>query len=171
MGNLHPALVHIPIGILFLYSLAEWCRWGKFFQSTQWNTSKAFMVTIGVLGSFAAFASGDALEDIYGSIPLLETHSMFATATIVVYSLLAFGYLVWVIDNSKYGNTLRHSGAKPVWHFCTRLSRFLRNPIVSVSGAFIGFILLTITGALGGAIVRGREADFLVTIIYDLFVK
>ncbi len=171
MGDLHPALVHLPIGILSLYTLAEMLRWGNFFHSKHWQTSKAFMLIVGVLGSFLAFSSGEALEDLYGASPLLDAHGAFGAATVAIYGMLAIGYLIWVIDNSRLAAYLSHGLLGRLWHILTLCSGFLRTPVVSVSAALLGFVLLSITGALGGAIVRGREADFLVTIVYDLFVK
>ncbi|PIT86224.1 MAG: hypothetical protein COU33_04360 [Candidatus Magasanikbacteria bacterium CG10_big_fil_rev_8_21_14_0_10_43_6] len=171
MGELHPAIVHIPIGILALYTLAECLRWGAFFHSAHWQKSKAFMIIVGVVGSFGAFLSGSALEEIYGHSLLLSRHELFATVTIYIYSLLASAYLIWVIDISVLSTPLKKKPFAPVWHPLTIASGFVRTPIVVISSALLGFLSLTITGALGGALVRGPEADFLVSVIYSLFVQ
>lgn len=173
MGELHPALVHLPIGILSLYTLCEFFRFGSFFRSDAWKKSKAIMVIFGVVGGIAAFTAGDALGETYRSSLLIERHETFALATLWTYGILAASYAIVFL--TAYEPLMKKVGTQGllattvVWF--KKIALGIQKPYVVLPLAALAFIWLTITGALGGAIVRGPEADPLAKIIYMLFVR
>ncbi|EKD68269.1 MAG: hypothetical protein ACD_48C00001G0001, partial [uncultured bacterium] len=51
---------------------------------------------------------------------------------------------------------------KKVWNIIVRVAYALDRPIIRKSIAMLGFIALSLTGILGGALVYGPDADPLV---------
>ncbi len=172
--NIHPVVVHFAIALLTLYAVAELIRFKKISVSAHWFYIKLFLLITGALGSLAALLSGDTAEHGIADRtlrPLIEMHSNFGGATVALFSIIALGYLIrWAnrdIMSIRF-NTFR---AGKFWNFLTLVSDFLAKPPVAIILAFIGLALVTITGALGGAIVYGPDFDPAVSFIYHLLMK
>jgi|GEM_PF-3860881 len=52
-----------------------------------------------------------------------------------------------------------------------KIIKFASHPILLSLIALLGLVLLSITGALGGAISHGIDTDPVVRIVYDLIIK
>lgn len=167
MLNIHPILVHFPIGLLTVYSLLEIISIKKLRALPFWFQVKAVMLITGVIGSWAAFASGSLIEDEFNS-NLLEVHSSFAVATVVVYIIMAASYsVIWL--EPWLTPRLTATWMKKIWQWKIIAARFIQKRAVICLLAVIGLVVLTITGALGGAIVYGPDIDPVVSFIYYIF--
>ncbi len=164
MGELHPAIVHLPIGILTLYSLSEFLRFGLFKQES-WMITKLFLLVSGTVGAFLGLNSGESLEDLRtNDEQLLNLHETFANASTWVYGIMTVAYLVWFLEvRFAFFSRL------PLWNILSGLARLLRKPVIAMIGAATGFILLSLTGIFGGAMVHGPDADPLVSFVLQLF--
>ncbi len=167
--NIHPILVHFPIGLLTLYAFLELFRFNMLTNKTYWFYLKASLVIIGFLSSIATFFSGDAIEDLFRGFPdqmhLVSVHSNFAFATCVLFGIISLSYLTqWI---AKEGISFNQT----FWKYLVRVThQFLQGPAV-VLLALAGLFCVTVTGALGGALVYGSDIDPVVSFIYKLFIK
>ncbi len=171
--NIHPIFVHFPIALLTLYSLMELLQFKKMREYQPWLLIKGAFLVLGTLSSFAALQTGEMAEHIAGHGKLVETHSTMAAITVWVFITLSVIYIVRIINtefaqikdwlwNAKYICT--------IWNILSRITDFIFTQwwILIILG-IIGVILITIVGALGGAIVYGSTADPAVSFIYNLF--
>lgn len=171
MGTLHPALVHIPVGLLIVYSGIEIGL--LFFTSYRERLSlgKYLMLLIGVVGGFFALQTGEALEDVWGHSALIELRATFATATFWIYAVIL---LMFTIEYARSSNKIaayvqKTTLTQSLWKALVAVSTFgLKQPVLALL-ALLGGVTLTITGALGGALAHGPEADPAVSFIYSLF--
>jgi len=155
--NIHPLFVHFPIALLFLYSIIKILPFKKWFPKVAWRDIERVLLLIGVLGAFAALATGDTAEHlIHPNRQLVNAHSNFGEIATWIYGGLLVGEIAAVINAQKY--TYRKS-----WKFISSILTFLENVFCNriFSGilAFAGFIAISITGLLGGAIAYGTTAD------------
>lgn len=169
--NVHPIFVHFPIALLTLYAFFEIVRL-PFIARQQWCFPlKAIMLFAGVLGGFAAMQTGEWAEDIFRGTPTMELvrlHSTFANATMWVYGILAVIYLMEWMRRGDVTPWLP-SGMRKIWNHLVRIETTLFNAPLLMLGSLAGLVLITITGALGGAITYGPEVDPVVSFIYGLF--
>lgn len=174
MGSLHPAIVHIPIGLLVAYSLVElFC--GVFPRYRQQLQMGLFvMLLVGVVGGLFALQSGEALEHFRRSDhQLVEMHSFFASVTVWVYALLLGAHSVRIINQHSWWKSrlaIWTVSAK-LWPLIDRIAQFVYLPGVRYPFAAGGLLFITITGALGGALAHGPEADPLVSFVYHLLIN
>jgi uncharacterized membrane protein len=171
MLNVHPVLVHFPIGLLTIYALVELTRIRRIQEHPHTFTLKAFLLVTGALSLAATYQSGELIESAFaaGDLELLvERHATFALASYVIFAVLAIGYFI--------KSALRLWPEKSFWKTLfgaslSRLAHSITSKYIAPCFAFFGLIALTITGALGGAIVHGPEIDPAVSFIYHLFVR
>lgn len=189
--NLHPLFVHFPIALLVLYALIEiglplkvriyrmlkWEKapWFPLMLSPVWNSIKAFLVIAGTLFSFPTLQTGEVAEHIYREQALspesfaqstigklIEMHSTFATLSVILFSVLAVGYVAYVLMQIQLSN----STLKTV---CIYVQKIVLHPVVAIMLSLAGLFAITITGALGGAIAHGPTTDPVVEMIYNWF--
>lgn len=160
--DLHPILVHFPIALLTIYALFEICSFPRLLRLPYWWTLKAVFVILGSLTSMVAYFTGSLIskKDLGTLRPLVEMHSAFATGTALVFGMVALSYLFVLL---KKENILDGVHA--------RMAERLQKPHILIPLAMIGLLLVTITGALGGAIVYGPDADPIVSFIYHLLIQ
>lgn len=156
--NVHPLIVHLPIGLLTLYSFLEIISVKRLRSLPYWFYVKAILVIFGSAGTFAALASGLLIKDQFAS-KLLDVHYNFAISSIIVFSILALTYL------------LTWFPVKSLWAPAEKIRLFLMTRPVLFCLSGFGFILLSITGALGGALAYGPEVDPAASFIYHLLVE
>jgi len=166
--NIHPLFVHFPIGILVLYTAFELLRFKIITKRPWYFEIKAVLSIVGTLAAYATAFTGDMAEDILSTtapdkMALVEIHSMYAAATITIFSILAGSYLFeW----------LKKAGQLKIVTkilFLDKLSYFIQKyaPFIAI----VGLISITITGGLGASIVYGPNADPFVTFIYGMFTN
>lgn len=167
----HPLVVHFPIALLTLYALLEFPRFRALLERPYWFYVKAVLVITGTLGAVVARQSGESIEDKFANVPRLnavvEAHALTANVTLGIFAVLAVAYaLRFATDHPRI----------QAWTSATRagrglaaLSAGIRHGAVAVPLALSGLIALTITGALGGGLVHGPDADPVVALAYRLF--
>lgn len=155
MYNIHPLFVHFPIALLFVYSGLRIVPMKRLFPLVAWSQVERALLFFGVLGAFAALATGETAEHLVRPNPaLVEAHSFFAAMTTWLYGVLVAGEIIailnWLIQKNP-------NLTQPKW--LISLEKFLRYPWLSVSIAIVAMIALMLTGLLGGVIVYGVSAD------------
>lgn len=185
--NPHPFFVHFPIALLTVYALLEVVAFFSKNTSTKTRGIRVFLAIVGIISVFPTLFTGELAEENLISadsqnslIKLVETHSNFATATAVIFSILAVSYLLtWIKlqmtvtvagDNHKSIGNIADDEYKnqnnAFWKFIFWLNSRYPATLLSI----LGLIAVTITGALGGAIVYGPNVDPVVNFIYKLLL-
>jgi len=171
--NIHPIVVHFPIALLIVYSMIEIISYISPTWSAKLYTTKTICLWIGALGTIAAMSSGDTAKHlIWLRFPLVKTHETWASATQITYMVIAIYYVIKTIitDNlwGKYWSKYTQQYSSQITMFLS--SRWTALVIMIASVVWIG--LLTIVGALGGAIVRGTgTGDPVTDWVVTIFVK
>lgn len=171
MLNIHPAVVHLPIGLLTVYSIIEILRFKKIQERSYIFYIKAVLVIVGFFGAIGAFLTGDMIEHAFvGTRALVNVHSNFALATLILYGIIGASYLiVWFQKESKKIAKLKNKTLVSLWKKKLLVANFLQKGPVLVVLSVIALICISITGALGGAIAYGPDADPFVSLVYGLF--
>jgi len=170
--NLHVIFIHFPIALFTLYAFFEVLRFKKLQEKIYWFYIKATLSIAGALGSYVAYISGDALEDKFSAVGnLLDIHSIWATISVIIFSIIAFAYLIEWVKRSNLIHSDINSFFGRVWFIKQRVSEIILSPVIIIPLAIFGIIAITITGALGGIIVYGKNADFITAFIYNIFVR
>jgi uncharacterized membrane protein len=175
--NIHPLFVHFPIGLLVSYSVLELCSY--FIPALRRQTwilpVKAFLLFAGVLAAFAALVTGGIAEDIVeGSLssPVLEMHSSFAGATTILYLALAAVYCIRVFDVKGWGNYIAgmNNPFMRIWDVKRYFAHLILDTWFLPAISLLALVGMTVTGALGAAMVYGPDIDPFVFFIYHLFL-
>ena len=155
--NIHPIFVHFPIALLFIYSIIKIVPFKKWFPKVGWRDIERALLLIGILGAFAALATGDTAEHlIHPNRQLVEMHSNFGMIATWLYGALLAGEIAAVINAKKYiyGKS---------WGWISSILQLIEtifcNPVFSGVLAFLGFIAICVTGLLGGVLAYGLTAD------------
>jgi len=162
LPNIHPLVVHFPIACLVIYTILEVVSWLMPRRAAKLAVTKQILLFAGVASAWAALQTGEIAVDLGGGDKALDQHEEFAEMAYNTYGFLALWYVLQIIIGSWWLN----APAKLVTFVRGRWTHLL---ICLV--AIYGSVLLMITGALGGSMVYGPDADPMVRIIYDLFVK
>ena len=166
--NIHPIFVHFPIAFLTLYSFLELARFKVLSQRPFVFYMKASLVILGAGAAWVTRLTGQLAaelvkDDIYIR-PILQMHKNFSFLTAVIFSTLAFGYLILWLNRE---NVLLNLKQKPIWQKLFKLAGFLADSKLTIGLALLGFICLTITGGLGGRMVFGPDADPFIKPVLD----
>ena len=168
--NLHPIIVHFPIACLILYSWIEVL--GLFSPRIRKNLeiTKYFLLIVWILGTFGALQSGEIAQQAFGKSELIHTHEEFGEKSHKLYILIGCFYLAKLIINKRIFINYRTKREKShlSWFISFVDSKLSHYIIAWLS--IIGVTLLSITGALGGAISHGPDTDPVVKVVYDTFV-
>ncbi len=129
----------------------------------------SFLVIVGALGSVGGYLTGLGIEPEFRGAgaqfdALLDAHMFWATATLVLSVL--FALLHAVVLFIKPPEELALAAVKPGFRLWLRKFAFRLTHLPF--SALVGSVLLcviTVTGALGGAIAYGRDADPLVAFV------
>jgi len=169
--DIHPIIVHFPIAMLVIYAIFEIFRIPVIVRQHWYVSVKTILLMIGVVFSFFALSSGETAEHLAGRSQLIETHSLYAGASTWIFAILLVSYLIHGLAVSLSITRIRTLIERLgfIWQILILLARFILKPYIVVTLALVGLITITITGALGGAIVYGPDADPVVSFIYHLF--
>jgi uncharacterized membrane protein len=178
--DIHPILVHIPIAFLSIYALVEIVS--IVFFSRKWLDLiwlKIFLLLVGVLGAQGALTTGEIASDLNRgelSRDLVEMHETFASVSTGIFFGILVAYLLVVLSlnikikdkiNSYLQNRL--TVFKKIFAILVSLGEFLsKNKFLFLLASVVGVITVTITGALGGSLVYGKDADPIVSLTLKL---
>lgn len=168
--DLHPLFVHFPIALLTVYSFFEVLRtWEK---NPHWITVRAVLVVSGVLGAFISLSTGEVAEHLYQGTPelhqILEVHGFMGGATTWIYAILAACYIIlWMETHTTLLGTPPKAIAKPVV-VARKIANTILQSWIAPALAVLGFIALSLTGALGAMLVYGPDFDPITKIVYQL---
>lgn len=167
--NIHPIVVHFPIALLTLYSLLEIASLFGRRRTKKLEQTKLFLLFVGTIGTFFALQSGEMAEDYLGMkwSSLIHTHEEFAEKTYTIYIIICIYYLLIIGKTYNLQHRLPPSLQRII---TTILDRKYTSYLIIVLAA-VWLMFLTITGALGWAISQWPDADPIVRLMYDLFVK
>ena len=174
--NIHPLFVHFPIALLTLYALCELLRFRRLQENVSWFWWKLGLLVFGTLGSFVAFHTG---KMVVGSVspadfpPLLKMHATFATLSVQLFFTLACLYIVSATSRGLMFQSVvpflqRYPVSRTLWNALLFLKRLIVDSGFIVLFAIVGLVFISITGALGGAMVYGVDTDPFVRFIYNL---
>lgn len=170
--NVHPLIVHFPVALLTVYALLELAtRIPRLARKAYLFHVKAAFLIIGSAGSVAAYLSGDAIENLFSGDPaaarLVETHSHWAAATVAIFGVLALCYAIGWLEKELDS---RGASARAVGPASRLRMAVLDTPLAPIL-ALAGLACVTVTGALGGAIVYGPDVDPVVKAITSLVIR
>ncbi len=162
--NIHPIIVHFPIACLVLYTILEVLSLFKTSWREKLLTTKIFLLTIGVFGAFVAIQTGEIAQESMGNSNLLSAHKEYAQMAYKIYLIILILYvLLWEKFALRFKNNL-------IYRIISFVQGLHKYGVVALL-ALLACILLSIAGALGGAISHGSQADPIVKFVYDLIIK
>lgn len=165
--NFHPLIVHFPIAFFTLYSLIELLSFLKFFKNSYWFYIKAVLATLGVLSAGFAIIAGRVIEERFANVKdLVKLHSTINEIATFLFFIIAVCYVFEWLRRGK-SKIL----PKTIMDLGIGLKSFVLDTPLIYLLSFIGLCLITIGGALGGAIAYGKDADPFVSFIYSLFFR
>jgi uncharacterized membrane protein len=176
--NIHPAFVHFPIALLCLYVLMELIRTRKSVASEAYANFKALLVIVGTISVYFTLQTGEMAAELTRTdksiLPILRTHAQYADWTSKIFTLIALSYAVVLIskywkNKNKLQSLFSHKYFMKVWSVIEVVTRFVQKPYIIVILALAGLVFLVITGALGGLMVYGPNADPFVHFVSQLF--
>ncbi len=170
LAQLHPVVVHFPLGLLTIYALLEIIPIKKMQQDPKWIFAKRLLLFIGTIGVCIALSTGEERggENIKAGT-VLGYHSLFATVTTWIFGLLAGSQFVLATTGWVTRMVTKREWMYVIWKIIERVARIISMRPIVIAASIAGLILLTMTGALGGGMVYGPEADPMVSMVYRLF--
>jgi uncharacterized membrane protein len=154
--NVHPIFVHFPIALLTLYALIELARFPILERMQSLQNTKLFLLFVGTLAVLPTLVAGKlaqwSLDVPSGShtAEVIRIHSYFALSTAIVFSILSIAYCskLYLDHHNQSANNL-----------VIKLATITKIQPLVLMLAFIGVVLIFITGTLGGTIVYGPDLD------------
>lgn len=160
--DFHPFIVHFPIALLVVYSILEICLIGRK-NPDFWNAFKDWTLAIGLVGAFLSLLTGSiAEENLLVESNIVEMHELFAQLTTAIFSFLFVARV-----------SLRLLSKKP--ELLENGLGFMRGPVMLANNRFIlaglallGLVSLSLTGALGAALVYGPKGDLIISFVVKI---
>jgi uncharacterized membrane protein len=176
----HPILVHIPIAFLTIYTLLEICT--SFFVRLNTKTVfyiKAFLMLIGIVGVSGALATGEVASQLnrdFVSRTILRAHEEWAEFTSGFFWIPAILYILMILSYERSyfeAKIISLFGQQKIiitiFSLVSKVSNFVqKNHWILVIFALVGLVAVTVTGALGGALVYGKDADPFIQIVISI---
>jgi len=162
--DIHPLVIHFPIALLTLYSGLEIFK--RFTKAEHWWNTRAVLVIAGTLSAFGGLSSGEGAEHLFNDPALhdvLEAHSLAATIATWIFAILGACYLViWL--NRHINLTKKLPLSQSILTIAQKILGGLGAPLLAI----LGFLSLSLTGALGAILVYGPEFDPITSLVYKL---
>lgn len=154
--NIHPIIVHFPIAFLVIWSFCEILPVSRWFKSVNWQPIKNLLVLVGFLGGWVSQITGEQAEHLVGRSQIVETHSFFAGASMFIFGIFAFEFVILFLKTKFIDLYSRLGFVSKIIDWCLDL---LQNKLFRFILALLGLIAIFITGLLGGVLVYGPTAD------------
>lgn len=170
--NIHPIVVHFPVALLTIYALMEFVWSRRLKNNISWFYVKAAFLILGLLGGYAGLSSGDVAADSYngdGARSLIHMHESWANLTTGTFLILAMVYILTYISHT-YPKLFHEYSLEKFWLLLLEVKNIILNTPVKYVIVLFGLVAVTITGALGGALVYGPNVDPIVSFIYNLLL-
>lgn len=160
--DFHPLVVHFPIALLFVYSVAE-IFWVGRKNPDFWSGFKDWTLAIGLAGAFLSLLTGSiAEENLSVKNNIVEAHELFAQLAVAIFSFLLVARVA-----------LRALSKKP--EILENGLGWFKNILLIVNNRFVlsglalfGLAALSFTGALGAALVYGPKGDIFISFTLKL---
>ncbi len=170
LGQFHPIFVHFPIGLLTVYAILELVPIKRLWTDPRWIFAKRLLLFFGTAGLIVSVMSGEGRVDSAGSTNVaLRYHEQFAEITQSIFVTLALTQVILILNQSITSLVKKNAWVDAVWKILEKIALFLSSRPVLVVGSAVGLVCLLITGALGGGMVYGADADQFVSIVYKMF--
>lgn len=176
--TIHPLFVHFPIALLSVYSLFEVFRLKRLTAKDSWFYIKAVLVILGAVSAIVTLQTGEFDAEStrsYRGNPIFQAHKSAASVTTGIFLAIAACYVIlWIVRegwHEKFFAKLMISEGSPIrklFNLVYKIAEVLVGSPLAILFALAGFALLSLTGALGGLLVYGPEADPLTKILYDI---
>lgn len=158
--DLHPIIVHLPVTSLALYTLIEIASIFSPWAREKFLNTKYFLLFAGVIWTYLALMSGENAEHLMeGHSNLVEVHSTFANLTHFSYMIIAIITAVRLIIENNIWAKYWISRTKDYLPQVTTFVQHIYTQYLIIILSILWFFFLSITGALGGAIVHGTTDD------------
>jgi uncharacterized membrane protein len=172
MQTTHPIFVHFPIALLTLYVGIEF--FSVIIKKRKNNITilyiKLLLLVTGAIGSSIASLTGEGAEHQMGRTFLIERHSLFANIATNIFWVLAVIYtLKWFLVEGKWYARLASKVPANMQALIAKVIGLLEKAYIPFILSLAGLFAVTITGALGGAIVHGPDVDPMVRWSVDTF--
>ncbi|MBI5414950.1 hypothetical protein HZA38_05575 [Candidatus Peregrinibacteria bacterium] len=173
--NIHPLFVHFPIALLTSYAVFEIISFGKLQKNVTWNFVKGIFVLTGFISALITLQTGELAAEILGKSDLIKMHSFFATIATWIFVLPSFAYGIFFLNHFECCHSVKtkiknYRLSTRVFYVCNVLSRILLKRWILMILAVAGFTTMMVTGALGGAIVYGKDVDPVVRFVVDFLM-
>lgn len=161
--DLHPIIVHAPIAFLAVYAGLEMLTFvPKLKNSTTFFSIKYFLLTVGFLSAIAATISGENAEHLNGEFlntNILHLHATYAEATRNLFGIL---FLIYICIGLTMYPACKAYTARFSLGLANLMQKvgdfFTKYYTLTILLAIVGLGLVSISGALGGALVYGADA-------------
>jgi uncharacterized membrane protein len=173
--NIHPLFVHFPLALLSLYALMVLVPIRVSSKFAWWGGAASFLSVFGWLSTLpTAVAGGIAEELVKGKVDpaLIEMHASFAGSVIFIFFIFFSANVVRSAKERGWGDRIaaRNALLQKIWVMKQKGARLVLDTFLSKLLALAGLIAITITGALGAAIVYGLGFDPFVDLVYKTFM-
>jgi len=167
VANYHTLVVHFPVALLGLYTILEILR--TKLKGNFWIQIRRFLLYIGTFtAAVAIFVAGFIEIEYLAKFPkIFPVHELYAMLTFWIYLILT---IVYLIEQFKK-NLMKNKYFKKYEKHFDEIIELVYHSHFTYFFVGIGFIFLSITGALGGAMVSGPTVDPFVAFFYNLLIK
>ncbi|HSW89040.1 MAG TPA: DUF2231 domain-containing protein [Candidatus Saccharimonadales bacterium] len=167
--NVHPLLVHYPIAFFMTYAVFELVRFKKIIKQPYWFYVKAILVCLGVVSAFAAGVAGKIIQPQFTQKTLVSIHEHVNESATIVFTIIAFCYIISWIQQTKSNSTLLQSNK--FWTVSLKIEHMVLHTPFLYFLVIPGLLLITLGGTLGGIIVYGPNLDPITSFVYSLLLS